>query len=180
MTVTFLHFVACSTPQRRQPWHQPMHYCVWTQALTCVGKCMKILAPHDEMDYRLSWRLTRLSQTHVMYHWKWWTCDGRLYWEETVFISDSNLSWVLFILFCTTKSELPRRRAGDRYKQLNWIYWSIQTNTSNKNAVCTLCYVHYNVIQSILMAVVKEMQSLHKRESMCGRERPLLYKQWIP
>jgi hypothetical protein len=41
-------------------------------------------------------------------------------------------------------------------------------------------YVHYNVIQSIFMGVVTEMQSLHKRESMSSRERPLLYKQWIP
>ena len=134
----FLHLVACSTPQR-QPWRQPMDYCVWTQALTSFGKCMKILASHDEMDYRLNWRLTRLSQTHVMHHWKWWTYDGRLYWEEMVFISDSNLLWVLFLLCCTTKSELPRRRAGDRYKQVIGIYLYIQTNTTNKNTVYSLC-----------------------------------------
>jgi len=138
VTVTFLHFVACSTPQR-QPWHQPMVYCVRTPALMCVGKCMKILVSHDEMDYRLNWRLARLSQTHVMYHWEWWAYDVLLCWEGTVFISDSNLSWVLFLLFCTTKSELPRRRAGDRYKHVLWIYLYIQTNTTNKNAVYFTC-----------------------------------------
>ena len=132
----FLHLVACSTPQR-QPWHQPVDYCVWTQALTCVGKYMKILASHDEMDYRLNWRLTRLSQTHVMHHWKWWAYDGRLYWEETVFISDSNLSWVLFLYFAP-HSQLPRRRAEDRYKQVIWIYLYSQTNTTNKNTVCSV------------------------------------------
>jgi hypothetical protein len=41
-------------------------------------------------------------------------------------------------------------------------------------------YVNYNVIQLIFMTVMKEMQSLHKREYMSRRERPLLYKQWIP
>jgi len=44
-----------------------------------------------------------------------------------------------FILFCTTKSELPRRRAGDRYKHVIWIYLYIQTNTSNKNTVYFAC-----------------------------------------
>jgi len=45
--------------------------------------------------------------------------------------------------------------------------------------LCIL-HVHYNVIQSIFMAVMKEMQSFHKRESMSNREKLLLYKQWMP
>jgi len=35
--------------------------------------------------------------------------------------------------------------------------------------ILCILYVHYNGILSIFMAVMKEMQSLHKRESMSAR-----------
>jgi hypothetical protein len=151
----FLHLVACSTPQR-QPWHQAMDYCVWTEALTCVGKCMKILASHDEMDYRLNWRLTRLSQTHGMHHWKWWAYDGRLYWEEKVFISDSNLSWVLFFFYFAPQNQSYKEEELETVTSKLFEFIYIVRLIKLTRILCVL-YVHYNAIHSIFMAVMKEM-----------------------